>query len=439
MRFLVTALLALAATSAPAASVIFLHPDGAGVAHWQAARMLFEGPDGDLQWDRLRHIAVYRGHLTDSLTGTSNGGATVHAYGVKVPRAGFGSDGTSAQPPVSAGGQPLSLMQEAKREGIRVGVINSGSIIEPGTAAFLASATKRDEYASIASQIIESGADVILSGGEEWLLPAGNPGHHGPGKRPDQLDLIARAAELGYTVVYDAEELAAVPADTPRLLGVFASGHTFNDKPQPELTTAGLPLYEPNAPTLAQMTAKALELLGDDEFFLVVEEEGSDNFGNNNNAPGTFEALRRADETIGLALDFLETHPDTLFITTADSEAGGMDVIGISDSETSLAIAKNGRDRNAAPYSLTADGQPFISAPDRAGVEHPFVVTWGSLDDTSGGILVRAAGAHADLVTGSFDNTDVYRAMRHALFAPPADETASESLQDGDDPQAGQP
>ncbi len=419
MHRLTIALLALAAASAPAASVIFLHPDGAGLAHWQAARMLQVGPDGDLHWDKLPHVAVYRGHLSDNLTGTSNGGATVHAYGVKIPSTGFGSDGTSAEPPVSAGGLSLSLMQEAASEGIRVGVVNSGSIIEPGTAAFLASATKRDEYASIASQIIESQADVILSGGEEWLLPAGTSGRHGHGKREDDLDLIARAKELGYTVVYTAEELAAVPADTPRLLGVFASSHTFHDQPQGELRAAGLPLYEPDAPTLAQMTAKALELLGGDDFLLVIEEEGSDNFGNNNNAPGTLEALRRADETIGLALNFIDTHPDTFFITTADSEAGGLDVIGLSGDAKSLALAANGRDRNAAPYSVNAEGEPFVSAPDQAGVQHPFVITWNSLNDTSGGILVRAAGAHADRVTGSFDNTDVYRAMREALFAPP--------------------
>ncbi len=419
MRSLITALLALTATSAPAANVIFLHPDGAGIAHWQAARMVQVGPDGDLHWDTLPQAAVYRGHMSDDLTGTSNGGATVHAYGVKVPRAGFGSDGSSSAPPTSAGGQPLSLMQEAEREGIRVGVINSGSIIEPGTAVFLASAAKRDEYATIAQQIIESGADVILSGGEEWLLPEGTPGRHGKGKRPDALDLIARADELGYTVVYDADELAAVPPDTRRLLGVFASGHTFHDRPQAELTAANLPLYKPSAPTLAQMTAKALELLGGDEFFLVIEEEGSDNFGNNNNAPGTLEALRRADETIGLALDFIHTHPDTFFLTTADSEAGGMDVVGISDEEKEFARAAKGRDANGTAFSLTADGEPFVSAADRAGREHSFVITWASLNDTSGGILVRAAGAHADLVTGSFDNTDVYRVMRAALFAPP--------------------
>jgi alkaline phosphatase len=369
--------------------------------------MLQVGPDGDLHWDRLPHVGVYRGHLTDNLTGTSNAGATTHAYGVKVPAASFGSDGTSPAPPTSAGGEPLSLMQEAMREGIRVGVVNSGSIIEPGTAAFLASVARRDESAAIARQVIESGADVILSGGEEWLLPEGAVGRHGPGSRADSLDLVDRARALGYTIVHTADELAAVPASTRRLLGVFASGHTFNDQTQSELTAAGLPIFKTDAPTLAAMTAKTLELFANEDFFLVIEEEGSDNFGNLNHAPGTLEALHRADEAIGTVLGYIDSHPDTLLVTTADSEAGGLDVIGVSDLDP-------------APDSLVDDGKSFLSAPDRAGRRHPFVVAWNTTSDTSGGILVRAAGAHADLVTGSVDNTDIYRIMRRALFDPPS-------------------
>ncbi len=39
-------------------------------------------------------MAVYRGHMLDRLTGTSNGGATVHAFGYKVTGPGsFGQDG----------------------------------------------------------------------------------------------------------------------------------------------------------------------------------------------------------------------------------------------------------------------------------------------------------------------------------------------------------
>ena len=417
--FLIPLLLAASLTAAHASNVIFIHPDGAGVAHWQAARFLKAGPDGRLHWDRLPDIAIYRGHMKDNLTGTSNGGATVHAYGVKVPASAFGSDGVSANPPISAGGKAESLMQEAAKSGFRVGVINSGSIIEPGTACFLASVKNRSDYEEITRQVVGSGADVILSGGEEWMLPEKQTGFHGaPGKRTDGRNLIDEAKKSGYLVVFDKEQLAAVPKNTRKLLGVFATGHTFNDQTEESLAAAKKPTYQPQAPTLADMTAKALEIFSEDKFFLVVEEEGTDNFGNSNNAQGTLDALLRADEAFGIAMNFVEKQPDTFLITTADSEAGGMDAIGIAPgSKEQLAVVKNARDRNGAPYD-NVKGEPFLSAPDQAGVRHPFVITWNTFTDTSGGIVIRAAGRGAEKVKGTLDNTDVYRLMREALFSP---------------------
>jgi len=399
-------------------NVIFLHPDGAGVAAWQAARMSLRGPDGDLNWDALPAVAVYRGHLGDNLTATSNGGATAHAYGIKPPAASFGADPQTGKPLVSASGFQGSLLMEALAAGIRCGVVNSGSIIEPGTAVFATAARKRNDYEAIAAGVVRSGADVILSGGEEWLLPEGTAGRHvKSGRRKDGLNLVAWAEKAGFTIVYNLDELAAVPASTKKLLGIFATAHTFNDQPASELHAAGKPLYAPGAPTLADMTAKALEILGGGRFFLVVEEEGSDNFGNSNNAEGLLEALARADAALGVASAFVSKNPDTLLVTAADSEAGDPDVIGLDPGKADqLAIAKNGRDRNGAPYHLDAKGEPFLSAPDKAGVRHPFVITWGSFTDTAGGIVVRAAGRGSENVRGSFGNTDIYRLMRGVLF-----------------------
>jgi alkaline phosphatase len=49
--------------SAPAlGSAIFVHPDGAGVPAWAAARVFSVGPDGHLNWDRLEHIGIQMGH-----------------------------------------------------------------------------------------------------------------------------------------------------------------------------------------------------------------------------------------------------------------------------------------------------------------------------------------------------------------------------------------
>lgn len=400
-----------------AGNVIFFHPDGAGISHWQAARLFFRGPDGDLNWDRLPHIAVYRGHMSDRLTATSNGGATVHAYGVKSPASGFGSNGLSDDPIVAASGKAESIMHEALRKGIRCGLINSGSIIEPGTAVFVSSSARRNHYQKIAKDVVQSGVDIILSGGEEWFLPSGVAGQHvASGSRTDGLDLIQWAEDKGYQVVYTREELAAVPPDTKKLLGIFSEGHTFNDRTAEELVAAQLPTYHPTAPTVAQMSAKALELLGGDHFFLVVEEEGTDNFGNVNNARGMLDALGRADAAFGVMRQFVSEHPDTLLVTAADSEAGNMDVIGLPDSPDVLAIARNGRDRNGAPYDTYLKGSPTMSAPDRNGQCHPFVISWGSRNDTSGAILVRAEGRHSEEVSGSMDNTAIYTLMRKTLF-----------------------
>ena len=38
---------------------IFFHPDGTSASHWDITRILYYGPDGFLNWDRLPVIAPY--------------------------------------------------------------------------------------------------------------------------------------------------------------------------------------------------------------------------------------------------------------------------------------------------------------------------------------------------------------------------------------------
>jgi alkaline phosphatase len=401
--------------------VIFYHVDGTGIAHWQMARFLLAGPDGDINWDRLPHVAVYRGHAEDVLTPSSNAGATMHAYGVKAPHAAYGTD-AQGQPPLAPSGQRRSIMQEAKARGLATGLVNSGHAAEPGTAAHVTSVAARDAGEEIAAQLLASGTDVLLSGGEKWFLPQELTGRHGRGERKDGRNLIEEARAAGYRVVFTREEMLALPDDAGKLLGLFARGDMFNAEPEEMLAAQGLPTYDPAAPTLAEMTKTALRLLGGRQFFLVVEEEGADNFGNCNNAAGTLEALRRADEGLGVALDFVEKHPDTLLLTCADSEAGGPDVVGLRGAKYEKPLLETGRDYNGAPVDgaeRTEEGgvaKPFVSAPDRAGRTHEFVVVWGTRMDSSGGIVARAAGLNADKVRGSFDNTAVYPLFYETLF-----------------------
>jgi alkaline phosphatase len=413
-------------------NVIFFHPDGYGLSHWDALRTRFVGPDGRLNWDRLPYIATYTGHMRDRVVGTSHGGATTHAWGVKVVADSFGLD--EDRPITALSSQQMSIMQEAVRAGFATALIQTGSLTEPGTAAFVASVQERGNHDEIARQTIESGVDVILGGGERALLPSGVMGRHGAGGRGDGLNLIQRAKELGYTVVYTREELLALPPTATRVLGVFAHWHTFNDKTEEALRAAGLPLYVPTAPTVAEMSRAALEILSRNPrtaargFFMVSEEEGTDNFPNATNAPGSFEAGRRADEAFGVYREFVRRNPRTLLLTAADSSAGSKNIVDWRGT-----VAEPGHVVGKGPVNSGPDGRfvyapfdgvdgagtaPFVSAPDRTGTTFPFAVAWAFRWDLAGDILVRAEGLGAGRVRelGVVDNTDIYRLMYLTLF-----------------------
>jgi alkaline phosphatase len=400
-------------------SAIFIHPDGSSVSAWSAARLLTVGPDGQMNWDRLKRIGVYRGHLTNSLGSTSHGGATAHAYGVKVPFESYGMRET--EPLTSLSGKPSSVMQEARQAGLATAVINSGHLAEPGTGVFLASATARAAIDTITLQIIESGTDIILGGGEALLLPPDVMGRHGAkGIRRDGRNLVQRADELGYKIVYTRDELLELPDSTQKVLGLFSYSHTFNDRPEQVLRAiGGVPLYWEQAPSVAEMLQVTLRLLKakGNRFLVVLEEEGSDNFANSNNALGTLTALARADTAIGVALDYLAEHPNTLLITAADSDAGGLQVVPVRDT-TAFAMPLDLITSNGAPLDgLDGTGSlPFVAQPDQFGNRLRFGVAWAHYDDMLGGIVARAEGLNAQLLPTSCDNTDIYRMLYGTLF-----------------------
>ncbi|MEP0861741.1 MAG: alkaline phosphatase [Ignavibacterium sp.] len=415
---LITAAINLAQISSEKGNVIFIHPDGTGLSDWNALRIFKVGPDNDLNWDKMNSIGLYQGHIRNRITASSNAGATIHAYGVKADVDDFGL--IDNEVPVARSGKRLSIMKEAMQQGIFTGIINSGSIEEPGTAVFVSSNVKRGNYNEIAKDVIQSGADLIFSGGEDFLLPEGTKGRHSQsGKRKDGFNLIEWATSKGYKIVYTKDELLNTSFDEKKILGVFASRSTFNDRTEEELREKGLPNYNPTAPTVAEMTKFALEFLSrKGQFFLVVEEEGTDNFGNRNNANGKLEALSNADEAIGFAIEFINKNPNTLILTASDSEAGGMEVLGYEIENLSDNNPLPERDANGSPV----DGRegtgtlPFISAPDKNGNRFPFGIGWSCFGDVSGGVVARAHGMHSEKMKGKIDNTDIYRFMYMGLF-----------------------
>lgn len=404
-------------TPPAAGNVIFLHPDGTGLGHWSIARLVTVGQDGQSHWDRLERLAVYRPHQKGWISTTSHAGATTHAYGRKVHPDSYGLD--RDQPLTALSGKPLTLMQEARAAGLRVGVVNTGHIAEPGTGVFLASSKSRGDYTGIAATIVASGADLIFCAGEKYLLPKGVMGTHGEeGVRADGRNLLEEARKAGYRVILTREELLALPAATEKVLGIFAADNTYHDLTEQELGDQQLPLYEPQAPTFAEMTAVALKVLSHDKsrrFFLMAEEEGTDNFSNKMNAAGMVEALKRADAAIGVARNFVDARSDTLMLVAADSDAGHPTVIGEPNWTPDTRLPAK-TDSGAPVDGQFPGGAPFLTAPDALGKVHAFGIAWPHSGDGSGSAITKAHGHGSGLLGVDVDNTGLYRICYQVLF-----------------------
>jgi glycerophosphoryl diester phosphodiesterase len=427
--------------------VIFMHPDGTSPSHFAFARFVDKGPDGRLNWDKMSHAGVYLGHMENQLGGTSNAGAVTHATGAKVYAESFGFE-LGNLPITSMSGTNKTIVEEARDAGKVTALVQSGAIFEPGTAAFVAKTQQitnggsitvpRAQAAEIAKQVINSGVDFIMGGGELNLLPVGTNGFHGTAAQLDALstnslvrpteNLIELAKTKGYTVVYTEEQLnalLALPVPPTKVLGVFAPIHTFNDRPEEVLAANNLPLYLATAPTIAEMLDVTQKLMEKHPNFkngsiAIVEEEGTDNFGNNNNAAGTLEGLRRTDAAIGVAMEFIKKHPNTLMVTAADSDAGGMQVVDPRTPGTNLGNINNNPATTARNVPL--DGQtgantlPFVAAPDASGDVFGFGVAWAGTPDFSGSIVSKAHGLNADKLPATLDNTKIYELMYETLF-----------------------
>ena len=424
--------------TASTGNVIFIHPDGNSPSMFGFGRFVQEGPDGRLNYDLMSHSGVYLGHMRDQLVGTSNAGAVTHATGVKATAGSFGLD-EFGEPVVSRSGKRgVTILEEAIAAGKATAVINSGFIAEPGTGAFLAEVANRGNVTEITLQVLESGVDIILGGGEIHYLPAGVVGRFGEeGVRTDGRNLIAEAEAAGFTVVFTLEELQAVPAGTTKLLGIFAAEDTYNDTFEEQNQLAGLGNYgqpgNENPPTVAEMLEAALAIVSQDPdgFFVVLEEEATDNFGNPNNAPGTLEAVLRADEALGVAMDFIRNQdPNTLLIKAADSEAGGVQVWQPTPFAptlpetipTALTLPVNPTNTTTSrnPVDGAAGRVPplttFASQPSLDGEMGNFVVGWVGTPDFSGSVVAKTYGMNAELLNPTVDNTEIYQIMYQTLF-----------------------
>lgn len=397
-----------AASSGEARNVILVVGDGLGPAQRDAIQLATVGPYESLAMDGLPYEGMVGTNSVESddpptFVTDSAAAATSMASGVKTYNGAVGLDADNNVVP--------TVLEQARAAGKSTGIVTTSQVTDATGAAFGAHVEDRDEQTEIARQYIEeSRPDVILGGGEDYWYPEGDEGAY-PDKTDeedeevsasDQGNLVEQAQQAGYEYASDADELAATGG--PKILGLFANEEMFQQFPEGEGDE-----YDPVVP-LPQMTEKALDTLSQNPegFFLVVEEEAIDEMGHANNSRLMIEAGQEMDRSVALLEDYAESSGDTLLITTADHEVGGLTVEATDDPEYPDESGGNEGDENA---NISTEDGPFPVA----DTDYEFVMDWTTTGHTAVDVPLTAKGPGAEQLTGNYENTHVYDVMAESL------------------------
>jgi alkaline phosphatase len=255
---------------------------------------------------------------------------------------------------IDANGEPCeTVLEKAEALGKATGLVSNTKLSDPGIAAYAAHRLSRQEENEIASDVLSNpNINLILAGGMENLLPQSmkmsdledcnsvNSTLDGSSSRQDDSNLVETAKDAGYKFACNLEQLNGVTGAP--LLGVFANGRFPLGPDRKPIDTL---------PSLAQMTGKALEILGQEEKgFLLVVHGGLTNIAAQDNDAGSLlqEGLD-FDAAVGVAMEYAEQNPDTLLLLTSDHDTGGFS-FAASDQRSSALDLPSG-DRYEAPYN----------------------------------------------------------------------------------------
>ncbi|MFI7601419.1 alkaline phosphatase [Actinoplanes sp. NPDC049681] len=378
-----------------ARNVIFINGDGMAAAQREAARLYYAGLDGQLTMDKLPVSGQLTTSPHDPKTPITDSAAAATAWAT-------GEKTYNGAISVDVDGNPLpTLGAQAKAAGKGTGLVTTAQVTDASPAAFFANTANRSAQDEIARQYIEvSKPDVILGGGEDWWLPAGQPGAYPdhPAEDPAEAskgtkgDLVAEARHAGYQYVSTADQLAA--AKRGKLLGLFGNEEMFQQREEGKGD-----IYNPPV-SLATMTTKALSTLSTHRkgFFLLVEEEGIDEFAHENNGTRMLQALGELEKAVVVARNYAATHPDTLVVVTGDHECGGLTV------EDTATTDESGDGISAEDGPFAIKGSPLS-----------FNLDWTTSGHTGVDVPVTAYGPLADRFTGKHPNTYVHDVLARVL------------------------
>ncbi len=320
-------------------------------------------------------------------------------------------------------GRPIpTAMEDAIASGRKTGLVTTTRVTHATPACFITHIDHRDKEEEIAVQIVDSKVDLILGGGAQYFLS----------QRQNLRDQIAKR---GWRLVEDMETLGEVQ-NTDRVLGLFAKSHLpyVLDRDQPG---------EETAPTLAELTEKALQHLGPSStgFFLMIEGGRIDHAAHANDVAGILGEMREFDDAVAVAMDYQRKNPSTLLLLTADHETGGLcvtygdgddvltdeHILAMTRAKNSVEIAIEKNELKLGPLDPSVFGvgrtkfySPAYYASNYTGLKESakYKVSFGTGNHSTTPVPVIARGPGATLFGGLHRNTWIGQHLRKWMQRP---------------------
>jgi alkaline phosphatase len=317
-----------------AKNVILFIGDGMGVSTVTATRVYSVGVSGQLVVDQFPYTALSRTYSSDSITPDSAPTMTAMMSGYNTNAGVLGLDETTEFLDFNKDGDGKrlwTLLEQAKHQDMRVGVVSTARITHATPAATFAHINDRNNENAIALQALPGdatynkrlgdGIDLLFGGGRQFFVPTTTTDDEGgSGSRTDGRDLRAEFQGKGYSYVYNTAGFNSLTRKRLPVLGLFERSHMEYEYDRP--SDAG------GEPSITEMTVKAIELLSsgsrkgsryspDRGYFLMVEGGRIDHAHHEGNAFRALTDTQEFDRAIGAAARAVDLR-DTLIIVSAD-------------------------------------------------------------------------------------------------------------------------
>ncbi len=416
-----------AIVSGTARNILLFIGDGMGDSEITLARNYAVGAGGRLALDSLPLTGAYTTYSVDERDPSrpdyvpdSAATGTAWATGHKT------SNGRISTSPADDRDLP-TILELAQQRGYRTGDVTTAELTDATPAVLAAHVAHRScqgpgdmercpqnrksagGLGSIAEQELAHKVDVLMGGGsarfEQQTME--------DGRTP-----IQQALENGYLVIGSSAGLD-LPVRGRKVLGLFAAGNMTTEwdgtEARPYPSNVGAPQvcredHRPaGEPSLAQMTAKAIEWLdrGDAPgpgFFLQIEGASIDKQDHAGNPCAQIGETIAFDAAVRIGIDYASAHPGTLLVVTAD-HGHTSQIVGVpTDADHPTGLVSVLMTREHALMAVSYGTNVYHRSQDHTGTQ----------------VRIAAMGPQAANVVGVRDQTDLFALMRRALISRPA-------------------